>query len=95
LALYDRLLEIQASPVVVLNRAVAVAMSQGPEAGLAAMVDLAEDLDRYPWFHSARGEMLRRIGSYDEATFAFRRAIDLTNNTNARAFLEERLAEIG
>jgi RNA polymerase sigma-70 factor (ECF subfamily) len=95
LALYDRLLAMRSSPVVALNRAVAVAMSKGPESGLAAMADLANDLDRYPWFHSARGEMLRRIGSYDEATVAFRRAIDLTNNTNARAFLEERLAEIG
>jgi RNA polymerase sigma-70 factor (ECF subfamily) len=78
-------------PVVALNRAVAIAMAEGTKAGLAAMEQLATDLDDYPWFHSARGEMLRRLGRYDDATLAFRRAIDLTNNSNARAFLEDRL----
>jgi RNA polymerase sigma-70 factor (ECF subfamily) len=94
LALYDRLLDLRPSPVIALNRAVAVAMAEGTEAGLTAMESLAEDLDGYPWFHSARGEMLRRLERFEAATLAFRRAIDLTNNSNARAFLEDRLASI-
>ena len=95
LALYNRLARLKPGPVVALNRAVAVAMAHGPEAGLDAMAHLAGPLDRYPWFHSARGEMLRRLGRYDQAVGAYRRAIDLTNNSNARVFLEGRLAEIG
>lgn len=94
LALYDRLLDLRPSPVIALNRAVAVAMAEGTEAGLTAMESLADDLDGYPWFHSARGEMLRRLERFEAATLAFRRAIDLTNNSNARAFLEDRLASI-
>ncbi|MEA2001211.1 MAG: RNA polymerase sigma factor [Actinomycetota bacterium] len=92
LALYDRLHSKRPDPVVALNRAVAIAMAEGTEAGLASMETLAKDLDGYPWFHSARAEMLRRLGRFDEATLAFRRAIDLTNNSDARAFLEDRLA---
>lgn len=95
LALYDRLLDIRPNPVVALNRAVAVAMAKGPAAGLDAMDELTDDLDAYPWLHSARGEMLRRLGRFDEATQAFHKAIGLTNNRNAQAFLEDRLAEIG
>ena len=88
-------MELKPSPVVALNRAVAVAMAEGAEAGLHAMEDLAGPLDQYPWFHSARGEMLRRVDRFDEAVGAYRQAIALTNNSNARAFLEGRLAEIG
>ncbi len=91
LALYNRLYDIRPSPVVALNRAVAVAMAKGPERGLDELGRLAADLDGYPWFHSARAELLRRVGRHEEATFAFGRAIDLTDNANAVEFLKDRL----
>ena len=94
LALYDRLRSLRPGPVVALNRAVALAMAQGPEAGLLDLEKVRSDLDGYPWFHSARGELLRRLNRFDEAVVAFRRAIDLTNNSNARQFLEGRLATL-
>lgn len=94
LAFYDRLYAFRPSPVVALNRAVAVAMANGPEQGLIELESIAADLVDYPWFHSTRGELLRRVGQHDEATAAFRRAIALTNNRNSLEFLEDRLATI-
>lgn len=94
-ALYDTLHDLRPSPVVALNRAVAVAMADGTEQGLAALESVATDLADYPWFHSSRAELLLRLERYEEATEAFRRAISLTNNRDSRAFLEERLANIG
>lgn len=94
LALYDRLLELRPSPVVALNRAVAIAMARGPEHGLRELETIADHLDGYPWVHSARGELLRRVDRHDEAIAAYGRAISLTDNTNARDFLEERLAAL-
>ena len=94
LALYNRLYAIRRSPVVALNRAVAVAMADGPEHGLRELDTIAAKLDGYPWFHSARGELLRRVGRHQEATTAFGRAIQLTDNTNAVEFLKERLEAI-
>jgi RNA polymerase sigma-70 factor (ECF subfamily) len=94
LALYDRLHELRPSPVVALNRAVAVAMARGPEPGLQELERIGSDLDGYPWFHSSRGELLRRIGRNDEATAAFRRAIELTSNQSAVEFLEAKLATL-
>jgi RNA polymerase sigma-70 factor (ECF subfamily) len=89
--LYDRLLAMSPTPVVALNRAVAIALTDGYEDGLAALQDVASDLNDYPWFHSARAEMLLRLERYEEAANAYRRAIDLTNNGDTRAFLKARL----
>ncbi len=92
LVLYDSLVAIQPSPVVLLNRAVAIAMARGPAVGLAELNELAADLDGYAWFHSTRGELLRRLNRYEPATEAFRRAITLTSNSSAAALLEDRIA---
>ena len=96
-ALYDVLARISPSPVVDLNRAVAVAMRDGPAAGLA-IIDaiLAEgDLGDYYLAHSARADMLRRLGETGEARAAYARALELTRQEPERRFLERRLAELG
>ncbi|HKE53237.1 MAG TPA: RNA polymerase sigma factor [Actinomycetota bacterium] len=93
-ALYDRLAEMTPSPVVELNRAVAIAMADGPERGLALLTPLEERLGDYQHFHSARADLLRRLGRADEAAAAYRRALDLATNPTERAFLERRLAEL-
>ncbi|MDJ0925479.1 MAG: RNA polymerase sigma factor [Acidimicrobiia bacterium] len=95
LLLYDRLVEMSPGPVVALNRAVAVAMAQGPDKGLLELDHIAAELDGYAWFHSTRGELLRRLGRYEEATLSFRRAIDLTENTSAAELLENRITMVG
>jgi RNA polymerase sigma-70 factor, ECF subfamily len=91
---YDRLLAVQGGPVVALNRAVAVAMAHGPEAGLALMDELAGELDGYHLLHSARADLLRRLGRRDESAAAYERALGLAANPIERAFLERRLAEL-
>ena len=91
---YDRLLTVQGGPVVALNRAVAVAMARGPEAGLALMDELAAELDGYHLFHSARADLLRRLDRSDDAAAAYERALELAANPVERAFLERRLAEL-
>jgi RNA polymerase sigma-70 factor (ECF subfamily) len=88
---YDRLLTVAGGPVVALNRAVAVAMAQGPEAGLALMDELADELDDYHLLHSARADLLRRVGRADEAAAAYSRALSLAANPVERAFLAGRL----
>jgi RNA polymerase sigma-70 factor (ECF subfamily) len=92
-ALYARLGELTPSPVVELNRAVAVAMAKGPEAGLS-VIDGIEGLDEYRHLHSTRADLLRRLGRADEAAAAYRRAIELAAQPAERAFLERRLAEV-
>jgi RNA polymerase sigma-70 factor (ECF subfamily) len=92
--LYGRLFDVQPSPVVALNRAVAVAMAEGPERGLEAVEPLAPDLDRYHHFHSARADLLRRLDRPDEAAEAYRRALELTGNAVERRFLRRRLSEV-
>ncbi len=93
--LYDVLLRADPSPVVRLNRAVAVAMRDGPEAGLALVEDLiaAGDLAGYHWVHSARAELCRRLGRSDEALRSYERALDLARQGPERRFLERRLRE--
>ena len=91
---YERLLAVQGGPVVALNRAVAVAMAHGPAAGLALVDDLAAELDGYHLFHSARGDLLRRLGRRDESATAYERALALAENPVERAFLERRLGEL-
>jgi RNA polymerase sigma-70 factor (ECF subfamily) len=91
--LYARLYALQPSPVVALNRAVAIAMADGPQAGLRAMEPLRDELDRYHLFHSAQADLLRRAGRLDEAADAYRRALAIATNEAERRFLEGRLAE--
>jgi RNA polymerase sigma-70 factor, ECF subfamily len=96
-ALYRVLGEIQPSPVVELNRAVAVAMADGPAAGLALVDRIAAggQLDDYPYLHSTRADLLRRLGRRKEAADAYRAALALTANEPERAFLTRRIAELG
>jgi RNA polymerase sigma-70 factor (ECF subfamily) len=93
-ALYERLAEMTTSPVVELNRAVAVAMADGPARGLAMMDGLAAELDAYHLFHSARADLLRRSERPDEAAEAYRRALASCSNPAERSFLERRLREV-
>ncbi len=95
-ALYGSLSQMQPSPVVDLNRAVAVAMAQSPEQGLQAMdrTEVAAPLQEYRWYHSARADLLRRLGRSEEAGAAYRRALELTTNASETKFLEGRLAEV-
>jgi RNA polymerase sigma-70 factor (ECF subfamily) len=95
-ALYDALLREWPSPVVELNRAVAVAMASGPERGLRIVEAVAAtgQLAEYPYLHAARADLLRRLGRLDEAGDAYARARELTANEAERAFLEGRLAEV-
>ena len=96
-ALYDVLLRVEPSPVVELNRAVAVAMRDGPAAGLA-LVDaiLARgDLADYQFAHAARADLCRRLGRAGDARASYQRALELTRQERERRFLERRLAEVG
>ncbi len=95
-ALYDSLMALSPSPVVELNRAVAVAMANGAEQGLELIdrPELAVALARYRWFHSARADLLRRLERFPEAAEAYRRALDLCSNASERKFLTRRLAEV-
>jgi RNA polymerase sigma-70 factor (ECF subfamily) len=92
-ALYDRLAMLDASPVVLLNRAVAVALSGRLEEGLAEM-DALDGLDGYHLLHSARADLLRRLQRREESADAYRRALELTTNEVERRYLERRLAEV-
>jgi RNA polymerase sigma-70 factor (ECF subfamily) len=92
-ALYDRLARLDPSPVVELNRAVAVAFAEGPERGLE-LVDGIEGLERYHLFHAARADLLRRSDRMDEAAAAYGRALELATNPVERRFLELRLSEV-
>ncbi len=94
--LYDQLEGVQTSPVVSLNRAVAVAMAEGPRAGLALIDALAatNELDSYHLLHAARADLLRRAGSPGEAAKSYERALALVTNDSERRFLERRLREV-
>jgi RNA polymerase sigma-70 factor, ECF subfamily len=95
-ALYRELSRIAPSPVVELNRAVAVAMADGPAVGLAMMDGLLADgeLDTYLYLHAARADLLRRSGRWTEAIAAYRRAMALAGNGTERTFLAGRLDEV-
>jgi RNA polymerase sigma-70 factor (ECF subfamily) len=90
--MYGLLVELTGSPVVELNRAVALAQAGDPVAALRAVDRL--DLDGYLYFHSTRGELLRRLGRDDEARAAYRRALDLATSTPERRFLTRRLSRL-
>jgi RNA polymerase sigma-70 factor (ECF subfamily) len=91
-ALYGALAERTGSPVVRLNRAVAVAEADGPAAALALVEEL--DLPGYQYWHSTRAELLRRLGRRDEARAAYQRALDLARTAAERRFLAQRLTEV-
>jgi RNA polymerase sigma-70 factor (ECF subfamily) len=95
-SLYGLLAMAQPSPVIELNRAVAVAMAEGPEQGLELLdePELAQALDGYQWFWSARADLLRRAGRTKQAMKEYERAVELATNPVERRFLENRLAEI-
>jgi RNA polymerase sigma-70 factor (ECF subfamily) len=90
--LYQQLAQLTGSAVVELNRAVALAQAGDPAAALAAVDRL--DLDGYLYFHSTRGELLRRLGRDDDARTAYRRALELAASTPERRFLTRRLEEL-
>ena len=90
-ALYEALARQTGSPVVEMNRAIAVAEIDGPDAGLAILERL--DLDHYRYFHSTRADLLRRAGRPSEAYDAYRRALDLAQTEPEQRFLQDRLAE--
>jgi len=94
--LYDVLERLQPSPIVSLNRAVAVAMVDGPQRGLTLIDALAAagDLKDYHLFHAARADLLRRMGSSEEAAKSYARALVLVSNESERRFLERRLREL-
>ena len=96
LRLYDQLERVQPSPVVSLNRAAAVAMVEGPAPALALVDALAAsgELEDHHLLHSARAELLRRLGSFEEAARSYRRALALAGNQSERKFLERRLREV-
>jgi len=93
-ALYDGLNSRWPSPVVALNRAVAVGMSEGPDVGLAMLDDLGADLDGYHLRHAARADLLRRAGRRTEAVVEYEHAVALAGTAPERAYLERRLREV-
>ncbi len=95
--LYAVLGRVAPSPVIELNRAVAVAMASGPEIGLRLVdaVAASGELEEYPYLHASRADLLRRLGRLPEAADAYARAHELTANEAERAFLERRLTEVG
>ena len=94
-SLYDLLLALLPSPVVALNRAVAVSMAAGPERGLAIVDELVEggELGQYHLLHSTRAELLRRLGRHAEASIEFKRALELATNEVDRRYLAKRLGD--
>ena len=93
--LYDALLQVSPSPIVALNRAVAVGMAQGPAAGLDALDDIAESvLTGYHLFHSVRGDLLMKLGRFTEARQEIQRAIALTQNIREQELLMKKLQQV-
>jgi RNA polymerase sigma-70 factor, ECF subfamily len=92
--LYEKLVEIMPTPVVRLNRAVAVAMASGPAIGLALVDEVAADLGGYYLLHATRADLLRRLGQRADAADSYRRALELTESVAERRFLSRRLASL-
>jgi RNA polymerase sigma-70 factor, ECF subfamily len=95
-ALYDILIQADPSPIIELNRAVAVAMRDGPEAGLEIIEAILArgDLNDYHFIHSAHADLCRRLGKVEEARVSYERALGLSQQTSERQFLERRLREL-
>jgi len=92
--LYEVLERLQPSAVVTLNRAVAIAMAESPQAAFGLIDQLAPELDSYHLFHATRADLLRRIGAFEKATHSYTRALELVTNDSERRFLERRLREV-
>jgi RNA polymerase sigma-70 factor (ECF subfamily) len=94
--LYDLLERVQPSPIVSLNRAVALAMAEGPQLALGILDKLSatSDLDNYHLLHATRADLLRRMGSLEEAGKSYARALELASNESERRFLQRRLLEM-
>jgi RNA polymerase sigma-70 factor (ECF subfamily) len=92
-ALYDQLALLSPSPIVELNRAVAVAMAEGADRGLD-LIDRIEGLNDYHLLHAARADLLRRLDRREEAEEAYGRALELATNAAERRFLEQRRAQL-
>ncbi len=93
-ALYGLLERMQDSPIVSLNRAVAVAMDEGPASGLALIENIAADLDGYHLLHAAKADLQRRSGNFLEAAQSYRQALALVTNESERRYLERRFREV-
>jgi RNA polymerase sigma-70 factor, ECF subfamily len=93
-ALYGRLMAMTPSPVIELNRAVAIAMADGAAVALPLVDALGGDLDGYQPFHATRADLLRRLGREEAAVTAYRRALEMTSNVTERDYLERRIAEL-
>ena len=94
-ALYDQLVTIDPSPVVALNRAIAVAEVDGPDVALASVDRLGAALDGYHAYHATRADLLRRLGRSPESRAAYDRAIELAGNTAEAAYLSRRRDQLG
>ena len=96
LRLYDLLERVQPSPIVSLNRAVAVAMVNGPQPALELIDSLAAkgDLDEYHLLHAARADLFRRDGKFENAANSYKRALELVTNESERRYLERRLRDL-
>jgi len=94
--LYDALFEVRPTPVVELNRAVAIAMSRGPAMGLGLIerIEARGDLASYHFLWAIKADLLRRLGRYGEAANAYRRALEIVASAPERRFLEMRLAQV-
>ncbi|NJL66623.1 MAG: RNA polymerase sigma factor [Microcoleus sp. SM1_3_4] len=92
--LYNLLERLQPSPIVSLNRAVAIAMVEGPQTAIALLDAIGPELDSYHLFHAARADLLRRIGASAEAAQSYERALALVTNDSERRFLDRRLREV-
>jgi RNA polymerase sigma-70 factor (ECF subfamily) len=93
-ALYDHLFSVMPTPVVALNRAIAIAEVEGPAEALTTLDAIAPDLDTYHLLHAARGTMLRRLGQPDAAQAAFERAAHLAATETDRRFLTRQIQEL-
>jgi len=95
-SLYDMLRQLQPSPIVELNRAVAVAMVQGPRTGLELIEGIAatDDLENYHLLHAARADLLRRLKAFPEAQKSYGRALELATNESERRYLQRRIKEV-
>ncbi len=94
LRLYGVLERLQPSPIVSLNRAVALAMAESPAEGLKVIDELGEDLDDYHLLHATRADLLRRTGNFKAAAESYQRALDLATNESERRFLDKRLQQV-
>ncbi|WP_225938244.1 RNA polymerase sigma factor [Leptothermofonsia sichuanensis] len=92
--LYEVLERLQPSPIVTLNRAVAIAMADSPQAAFGLIDQLTPELDSYHLFHASRADLFRRVGALEEATQSYRRALELVTNDSERRFLKRRLHEV-